>query len=258
MNSPRQRYALLLTVVVVGGVLRFGAASYGLPRHDLGQDEMITAMRARHGVLQGRPAWPRFHWPNLNVYMSSGAVTAVRWVEGRVGLDLHDDVLIGRWLSAALGTLTLVALYLAAARLFDPLTGIAAAGFLALTPLHAFRSRLWVPDVPMAFFYTLALLAAVWILAKPTYTRFVAGGVAIGLATATKYNGVGACLPVLVAALLALPQIDDRWRVAAVLNRLALAAAISVAVFFAVDPFAVGFFDEMLKGIGFVSGTYID
>jgi hypothetical protein len=258
MISPRQRHALLLTVLVAGAALRFAAVGWGLPRHDLGQDEMITAARVRGGVLVGHPGWPRFHWPNLNVHLSRGAVEAVRRVERWAGLATHDDVLVGRVLTAALGALTLLVLYLAAAQLFDPVVGIAAAGFLAAIPLHAFRSRLWVPDVPMTLFYTLALLAAVRILARPTYARFVAGAVAVGLATASKYNGVGACLPILVAAFLALPAIEDRWKAAAILSRLALGGAISVAVFFAVDPFALPLFDEMLAGMGFVTSLYID
>ncbi len=258
MISRRQRRVLLLTAVVAGGVLRFGAVGYGLPRHDLGQDELITATRVREGVLIGHAGWPRFHWPNLNVHLSRGVVAAVRWVESTAGLEEHDDLLIGRIFTAALGTLTLVALYCAAARLFDPLIGIAAAAFLAVIPLHAFRSRLWVPDVPMTFFYTLALLAAVWILARPTYPRFVAGAAAVGLATATKYNGVGASLPIVVAAVLALPVLADRWRPAAMLNRLALAGALSVVVFFAVDLFALPFLGDMLEGIGFISSSYID
>jgi hypothetical protein len=258
MLTRRQRHALLLAVVIAGGALRFGAASYGLPRHDLGQDEMITALRARRGVLQGNPGWPVFHWPNLNIHLSRAAVDGVRWLERAAGQPPQDDVLLGRLYTAALGTLTLVALYLAGAKLFDPVVGIAAATFLAAIPLHAFRSRLWVPDVPMTFFYTLALLAAVWILARPTYARFVAAAAAIGMATATKYNGVGACLPVAVAAVLALPKIEGRFKAAAVSSRLALAGALSVAVFFAVDPYALPLFDHMLDGIGFIGGTYID
>ncbi len=258
MLTPRQRHALLLAVVIAGGALRFGAASYGLPRHDLGQDEMITALRARHGVLTGNPGWPVFHWPNLNIHLSRTAVDVAEWAGRVAGLPPQDDVLIGRLYTAVLGTLTLVALYLAAAKLFDPLVGIAAAAFLAAIPLHAFRSRLWVPDVPMTFFYTLALLAAVWILARPSYPRFVAAAAAIGLATATKYNGAGACLPVAVAALLALPAIAGRFKAAAVASRLALTGALSVAVFFVVDPYAVPLFGRMLEGIGFIGGTYID
>jgi hypothetical protein len=258
MISPRHRLALLLTVVVAGGVLRFGAVGYGLPRHDLGQDEMITALRVRDGVLTGRPGWPTFHWPNLNVYLSLGAVATARWLERAAGLTEHDDVLIGRVYTAALCTLTFVLLYLVAARLFDPLVGVVAAGFLAVIPLHAFRSRLWVPDAPMTFFYTLALLAAVGIVVRPTYTRFALAGAAVGLATATKYNGVGACLPVLVAALLALPRVQDRWPVAASANRLVLAAAVSVATFFAVEPLALPLFDRMLGGMGFVGDLYTE
>lgn len=258
MISPRLRHAILLIVLLGGGAVRFAAVSYGLPRHDLGQDEMITALRVRHGVLVGHAGWPRFHWPNLNVHMSRAVVDATRWVEAKAGLAGHDEFWIGRMMTALLGTLTLLALYFAAARLFDPLVGLAAAGLLAAVPLHAFRSRLWVPDVPMTFFYTLALLAAVGILARPTYTRFVAAAVAIGLATASKYNGAGACLPVVVAGILALPLLGERWRVAALLNRLALAGALAVAVFFAADPYALPLFDQMLEGMGFIRGLYID
>ena len=258
MISPRYGFVLLFSVIALGGLLRFAAVGYGLPRHDLGQDEMITATRVRDGVLVGHEGWPRFHWPNLNVHLSRAAVGTVRWVEDRAGAEPLDDVLIGRVYTALLGTLTLVALYLVGARLFDPLVGVVAAAFLAVIPLHAFRSRLWVPDVPMTLFYTLALLAAVGILARPTYARFVLAAAAIGLATAMKYNGVGACLPVVVAAALAPQAIQGRRRLVAILARLALAAALAVAVFFAADLYALRFFDEVLKGIGFIGSSYID
>lgn len=258
MITPRHRHALLLAVIVLGGLLRLGAVGHGLPRHDLGQDEMITATRVRHGALEGHRGWPRFHWPNLNIHLSRAVIRAVRWVEGATGAAAHDDFLIGRIYTAVLGTLTLLALYLTAARLFDPWVGISAAAFLAVAPLHAFRSWLWVPDVPMTFFYTLALLAAARILARPSYPRFVAAALAVGLATATKYNGAGACLPVVVAAVLSSPALGRRWRWAALASRLALAAALALAVFFAVDWYALVRLDEVLEGVDFVRGRYID
>ena len=58
--------------------------------------------------------------------------------------------------------------------------------------------------------------------------------------------------------MLALPAVQDRWKAAAVLNRLALAGTVSVAVFFAADPYALPLFDQMLEGMAFVSGLYID
>ena len=258
MLSPRDRNALLLAVVLVGGLLRFGALGYGLPRHDLGQDEQITAQRVRYGVLRGNPGWPVFHWPNLNIHLSRTAVGLTRWLEAAAGLGRHDHFLIGRGLTAALCTLTLPLLYLIGARLFDPGVGLAAAGFLAVIPLHAFRSRLWVPDAPMTLFYTLALLAAVGILRRPSVARFVFAGVAVGLATATKYNGVGACLPVVLATVLAAPRLDGRRRGATLVVRLALAGAVSVIVFFAVNPLALSRFSEMLEGMRFVSVLYTD
>ncbi|MGB6365923.1 MAG: glycosyltransferase family 39 protein, partial [Thermoanaerobaculia bacterium] len=257
MISFLRRHAGLIAVLLLGAALRFGALDYGLPRHNLGQDEIVTYGRVQRGALRGTAMAPTYNWPNLNIHLSNLAIAVARPVEKALGLPPHDVMWIGRAMVATLCTLSLLWLYLAAARLFDRRIGVMSAAFLAVMPLHVFRSRLWVPDAPMTAFYILALLTAVWILDKPRISRFIWAGVAIGLATSAKYNGAGACLPVVVAAVLARDQLAPSgwWTV---LKRLLLAAAVSVATFFVVDPLALGHLEELFRGAFWVGDLYRD
>jgi hypothetical protein len=257
MVSFLRRHAGLIAVLLVGAALRFGALDYGLPRHNLGQDEIVTFGRVQHGALRGTAMAPTYNWPNLNIHLSNLAIAMARPVEKALGLPRHDVMWIGRAMVASLCTLSLLWLYLAAARLYDRRVGVMSAAFLAVAPLHVFRSRLWVPDAPMTAFYILALLAAVWILDKPRYSSFVWAGVAIGLATSAKYNGAGACLPVVVAAVLARDQLAPaRWW--GILKRLLVAAVVSVVTFFVVDPLALGHLEELFRGAFWVGDLYRD
>jgi hypothetical protein len=257
MVSFLRRNAGLIAVLLVGAALRFGALDYGLPRHNLGQDEIVTFGRVQHGALRGTAMAPTYNWPNLNIHLSNLAIAMARPVEKALGLPRHDVMWIGRAMVASLCTLSLLWLYLAAARLYDRRVGVMSAAFLAVAPLHVFRSRLWVPDAPMTAFYILALLAAVWILDKPRYSSFVWAGVAIGLATSAKYNGAGACLPVVVAAVLARDQLAPaRWW--GILKRLLVAAVVSVVTFFVVDPLALGHLEELFRGAFWVGDLYRD
>jgi len=258
MISFLRRHAGLIVVLLLGAALRFGALDYGLPRHNLGQDEIVTYGRVVRGTLRGTAMAPTYNWPNLNIHLSNLAIAVTRPVEKALGLPPHDVMWIGRAMVATLCTLSLLWLYLAAARLFDRRVGVMSAAFLAVAPLHVFRSRLWVPDAPMTAFYILALLAAVWILEKPRISRFVWAGVAIGLATSAKYNGAGACLPVVVAALLARDQLSAPGRWWAVLKRLLVAAVVSVVTFFVVDPLALGHLEELFRGAFWVGDLYRD
>jgi hypothetical protein len=136
-----QRIGPLTGVLLMGACLFLAAAPYGgLPRNDLGQDEIVTESRVRHGVLRQGPLTPRFNWPNLLIYLSKGALRTARWAERMLELPWHHPILIGRILVATLSMLSLLWLYLAASRLFDHQIGILSAALLALMPLFAYRS----------------------------------------------------------------------------------------------------------------------
>jgi hypothetical protein len=123
-------------------------------------------------------------------------------------------------------------------------------------PLFAFRSRLWVPDAPMTAFYALALLLSVLIVRRPSWVRFAAAGVCVGLATGTKYNGAGAAFPVVVAALLAAGRLPRQRRWPAVAGRLLLAGACSVVVFTLVNPALLTDTRAFFHGVFWVGEVY--
>ncbi|MGH9381395.1 MAG: glycosyltransferase family 39 protein [Thermoanaerobaculia bacterium] len=255
MAARTTRWALA-AVLLLGGLLRFTALDYGLPRTDLGTDEQITRMRVLHGTDTGRLVTPKYNWPQLNIYASRTAIRVARWIESLLGVEAHNVLWIGRAYTAVLGMLTLGLVYLVGRRLFDPAVGVASAGLLAVMPLHANRSRLWVPDVPMTAAYALALLAAVWALERPSWRRFALAGVAIGLAAAFKYNGAGACLALVLAAAIAARAAGGLRSWAVALGRLTAAALTSIAVFVACDPPVVAQLDRLVHGVTWIGDIY--
>src|SRR5262249_17801314 len=95
--------------------------------------------------------------------------------------------LLGRRLSAAFGTATVPALYYAAAASYGPVAGFAAAAIVALSPVHVRESRYATTDAAMVFWLTLAIACMLAIVRRGAYPDYLASGVLLGLATATKY-----------------------------------------------------------------------
>ncbi len=228
----------VLVVLACAALPRFAVLDYGLPEQRMHGDERLSKLRARNLTRLGRTT--DWRWPNANTYLSVAALQATHRLGRAVGSDrlagLHPFV-VGRAWTALCGVLTVWLVYLLGARLFDRSTGLAAAAILAATPLHAHYSRLWLTDAPMTLAYTLAVLLAVRVFARPSLGRLALAGAAIGLATATKYNGASACFAVVLAALLAWPKLPEPRRLLRLSAGLSLAALVSVAVFFACDPF---------------------
>ena len=138
----------------------------------------------------------------------------------------------------------------AAGRLFGPAGGTAAALLLAVTPLFTINARYWTADVPMLFWISLALLFSTHILAGGGRRWYVLGGIALGLAAATRYQGAAAAFLIAAAhwmrpadaeAMAGKPDAGSDWRERArrffASRDLWLAAAISVAVFLACNPY---------------------
>jgi hypothetical protein len=110
-----------------------------------------------------------------------------------------------------------------------------AAAIVALSPLDVRFGPLVTPDAIAGAASALAVVGAVWILARPSALRYVLTGVAAGFAASTKYNTALCAAPLLVAHGLALGRHRALRRAGLVL----LAAAASVAVFLVINPFSV-------------------
>ena len=154
---------------------------------------------------------------------------------------------VGRVLTLLMALGCIIATWRAAARLFGREGGAAAALLLAATPLFAINAHYLTADVPMLFWISLTLLAATHILEGGGRRWAVLAGIFLGLAAGTRYQG--ALAGFVVAGAYLLREGDKAGSISAgtacwqgIGRRLAsrdlwVAAAVSIAVFLAVNPY---------------------
>lgn len=110
--------------------------------------------------------------------------------------------LMGRTTSVLLGTATVLWLYAVGRRLYDGRVGLLAAAFLAFDTVHVYASQVVKNDVLMVFLLVGSFWFAVGILEQGRKRDYALAGLLAGLATAAKYNGVLAVLPIIAAHIL--------------------------------------------------------
>lgn len=113
---------------------------------------------------------------------------------------MPSTFLLGRLLSAVLGTLAVILVLLAGWRLTDRLSvGCAAALLMAVSPVNVALARYVTPDTCLVFFLLGAFWASVLIFREGKTRHYVAAAVATGLTASTKYNGAFIVLSLLAA-----------------------------------------------------------
>ncbi len=207
IQTERTRRALLLLILLGGAILRLSAGGVGNHSLTFQVDEhrnILLPLSLSWTDLKPRAAgygvsydYPAFLW-----YMLFGfdwlvfqigrlyRTTAKDWGAWRV-LFNHNPLpffLLGRTLSAVLGTATVGVVYLLGRRLFSPAHGLLAAGFLAYAFLHVRDSALATTDAPATFFIVLSLLGAAAVFQEGRVRDYMLAAGAAGLATATKYD----------------------------------------------------------------------
>ncbi len=209
---------LLALVVVLALVLRLKGITYGLPHSFVNADESTVVPKAFHAA-QGHLNPQFFFYPSLYFYLAAALyvlAAPVWWLLGNGNLlaqtsfvtDPTPYFLLARLLSVATGTASVYLVYRLGRDGFGRAAGLLGALFLAVAPLHVAYSHMAVTDVTAV---ALSLLALVLLHAaasadskERTATRLlVAGAVAAGLATSTKYNLGMLVLPATVAAVYA-------------------------------------------------------
>ena len=231
---------LLGGLLVWAFVLRLWFATKRLTEGRFPDDRFILDNVSRflkEGSL--RPA--HMHYPGLGNLLQSlllGLADALaRWTGHGSQAILRDwqftpaAIFLGRSFQACLGVLSLYWTYRLGRRLLSPRAGLLAALALSSVPLHVRQSVVMKPDVLLLVCLLVAAEATVVALASGHLRDFLALGAAVGLATASKYNGIAAAMPI---AVLALPRAR---REPAVLARLGAAAAASLLVFVLFNPF---------------------
>ena len=198
------------------------------------------------------------HGANPHYFVNPPAFTYVLhgvfavWFGGREGVSAAyatrpaDVFVVARVTSAVLGTAAVGLLYLAGTRLFDRRVGLLAGGLLGVAFLPVFYSRLALNDAPTLAPVCLSLWASAGILRFGRQRDYLLGGLALGLAAATKYTGGIVLVPLVGAAAVQWTAPGGR-RTAS--RGLLLAAAGALVGFVLANPYALLSPGEFLDGL---------
>lgn len=191
---------LLFLIVVLGVCLRMYGVDFGLPALYHADEPIVVNHALGYGTGDFNPHF--FKIPPLLSYMLF-ALYGIHFAAGRVAgiFNSADDFavsflqdptamyLIGRLFSGVFfATLTIIAVYVLAKRLFSKRAGILAAFFLSVAFLHVQNSHYIYVDIPMVFFLVLTCISALAILKKNTPKKYIIAGILAGIAAAMKYN----------------------------------------------------------------------
>ena len=155
--------------------------------------------------------------------------------------------LLSRLQSAALGTLTVLAIYRMGLRIFDRETAVVAAFLLALAFLHARDSHFGTADVAMTLMVLLSLNLLMRAHIEPVGIHFIMAGCLGGLAMATKYNAVLLFVP-LAASVALHVHASPGARVAALVDRRILLFTVPFGLTYLVAaPYTLLAFDRFLE-----------
>jgi hypothetical protein len=116
----------------------------------------------------------------------------------------HDEVITARRTSAVVGALTVVAVFLIANRLTNPLGGIAAAVMLTFNPLMTYLATFAGSDAVLGLTIALAGVTAYRLADRPSWPRAILLGVILGLGASTKLSPLGITAPLALLGVLAL------------------------------------------------------
>jgi 4-amino-4-deoxy-L-arabinose transferase-like glycosyltransferase len=211
---------LLVIILLVGLLLRLYGINFGLPYlYDI--DERVYFVDKVIGMLATGDLNPHWfgHPGTTTMYMLCVLYTII--FLGGLGLGIFADVddfktlyyqdpavlyLSGRMLMAIFGVATILLTYIIARRLFNRPTGLLAATFLALSPLHVYFSKFIRTDIQMTFFLLVAFWFCLEIVERQTWSSYVLAGFFTGLATVTKYPALIISLMIMTAHILSIGQ----------------------------------------------------
>jgi len=194
VDSP---LALLLLTLGAGVTLRLLGIGFCYPMRHCHPDEHYLVDPAMHMLRTGDFNPHLFVYPTLYIYILFGVfslaflygISAGLWanVGGSMARPAAFHV-AGRLATAAMGTASIAAVYVAGKRLLDRESGAVAALVLALMPLHVTASHFATTDVSAGFFCIAALCTAAAVANNGGRRAYAIASLMCGLAVAAKYN----------------------------------------------------------------------
>ncbi|HEX9990899.1 MAG TPA: phospholipid carrier-dependent glycosyltransferase [Chloroflexia bacterium] len=154
-------------------------------------------------------------------------------------------VLMGRILTLIISTGSVLLVYYIANRLtHNRAVSLLASLLMAVSPTNVINSRFITPDTLVTFFVLLSFCGSVNVYQRAKTTHYVLAGVAAGLATGSKYNGV-----LIITALLAAHFFGEGVRDGLRERRLYGALLAAGVAFLLTTPFAIFDFPKFISDV---------
>lgn len=246
LNIPRTVWGIF----VVALIMRFWGIGYGLPLQlNVDEPSLVSGVFSLKDSLN--PG--RFDWPSLYFYINAAFYALFGLIRPLLAyiLNVPSDsfapasfFLISRSLSAILGALTIIIVYITSRKIFSEKVGVIAAILLTFLPIHVYESHLAKVDVAHTFFVGLALYF-IWNIYKSGSRRsYLISGILIGLATTIKYNGFLLAISVVQAYLMRQSELSEenllkKYFDFKQVKYMLLAGVLSVVVFYMGTPYAL-------------------
>jgi 4-amino-4-deoxy-L-arabinose transferase-like glycosyltransferase len=248
---------LLASVILAGAFLRFYGLSWGVPYHHFHIDEHFVFVGAdllRESMRKAAMNPKFFMYAPLPMYLVNVVRTAYEWISGPLTLSASADattyMLLGRAISATLGTATIPLVFHIGRKVAGPVAGLLSAAFLAFAVLHFRDSHFFTVDISLVFFCMATLAASLAIAEHGRWPAYLLSGVGLGAALLCKYTAVF-LVPVVGVAHLCAPNrpagfLERRdWRAWAKWGLLGcVPVAAGVALFLALDPMVFLYYEK--------------
>ena len=266
-TDPNRKLVLLLIILAVAAVLRFWGAFFDLP-YILHSDEPPN-LQIIQGMLSSRSADPhRFLYPSLLYYINVGAAIVFNVLPTVVtgatpeflpplsiamgstySPDSHS-VALYRLVSICGGILSVFFMFRIGAQLKNKILGLLAAALAAVSPIMVADCRHVTPDSYVVLFELLTLFASLSILRNGSRFAYVAAGIAIGAAAASKYNGAIVCI---FPALAHFARAGWKPKNAA---PLIITAIVSLISFLAICPYIILDYRQFVSDLSYQAHAY--
>jgi hypothetical protein len=245
----------------LGAALRFYGLGWGAPYFHFHIDEHIVFTYAEalaRDTKEAANAAKFFMYSPFPMYMLNGIVKAYAMVAHPLDLTVPRDevtyMMLGRAISATLGTATIPLVYGIARRVSGRLGGVLAALLLACAVIHLRESHFFSLDVSMTFFTVVGWYFAMRVVDRGDIAGEAGAAIGLGLGLASKYSAAFLAPIIGVAEVLSprapktLTPFQLRPWLRVVLRAAATVGA-GVAIFLLLDWLVLRYFDKFRSDI---------
>ena len=259
--SRRSAIIWVTLATALGAAFRFYGLGWGAPYFHFHIDEHIVFTYADALARDSKEAANSakfFMYSPFPMYVLNAIVAVYSAVSHRLDLAVPRDevtyMLLGRAISASLGTATIPIAYAIARRVSGRRGGVFAAFLLAAAVIHLRESHFFSLDVTMTFFTALGLYFATRIVERGDVVGEAGSALSLGLGLASKYSAAFLAPMIAVAELLSprAPRTLTPFQPGAsmrVVVRAAVTIAAGIAIFLMLDWLVIRYVDKFRSDI---------